>query len=136
MDGKRTSDLRFPHGASRPSRSRAIASASSASNAMAISSTLKMRRSRFSYGWQKDKRSQIPSRRKQTISVASHRERIFCKQCNGHFKHLEDEAIPILVWMAKGQAISDSLTAQADHLGREPSRAHLLQAMQWPFQAP
>jgi len=49
--------------------------------------------------------STIPTSRKQTISFASHRERIFCKNCNTHFKHLEDEAIPVLEWMAKGRSI-------------------------------
>jgi hypothetical protein len=50
--------------------------------------------------------STTPTKRKQLISVASHRERIFCMGCNKHFKDLEDEAIPILEWMARGRAIS------------------------------
>ena len=43
--------------------------------------------------------------RKQPISFASHRARIFCAGCNHHFKHLEDAAIPLLVPMAKGRAL-------------------------------
>lgn len=49
--------------------------------------------------------STIATRRKQPISFASHRERIFCKGCNAHFKHLEDEAIPLIEWMAKGRSV-------------------------------
>jgi hypothetical protein len=40
------------------------------------------------------------------ISFASHRKKIFCKACNTHFKHLEDEVIPILVPMARGLTMS------------------------------
>jgi hypothetical protein len=40
---------------------------------------------------------------KQPISVASFRKRIFCKDCNKHFKHLEDAVIPILKPMGLGQ---------------------------------
>ena len=50
-------------------------------------------------------RSQIPSGRKQKISVAGHRARILCKPCNTHFGQLEEEAIPILVWMAMNRAV-------------------------------
>jgi predicted RNA-binding Zn-ribbon protein involved in translation (DUF1610 family) len=42
------------------------------------------------------------SPRRQPISFASHRARIFCISCNKHFKHLEDAVIPLLVPMAKG----------------------------------
>lgn len=42
------------------------------------------------------------SPRKQPVSFASHRARIFCSECNTHFKHLEDAAIPLLVPMARG----------------------------------
>ena len=42
--------------------------------------------------------------RKQPISFASHRARIFCRPCNTHFKHLEDKVIPLLVPMAQGRA--------------------------------
>lgn len=44
--------------------------------------------------------------RRQPISFASHRARIFCEPCNTHFKHLEDAAIPLLVPMAKGRTLS------------------------------
>jgi hypothetical protein len=44
--------------------------------------------------------------RKQPISFASHRARIFCTSCNTHFKHLEDAVIPLIVSMAKGRVIS------------------------------
>jgi hypothetical protein len=47
----------------------------------------------------------LPQRR-QPISFASHRARIFCSNCNTHFKHLEDEVIPILVPMAQGRTLS------------------------------
>jgi hypothetical protein len=40
------------------------------------------------------------------ISFASFRRRIFCKPCNTHFKHLEDEVIPILVPLARGRILS------------------------------
>lgn len=42
--------------------------------------------------------------RKQPISLASHRERIFCAACNEHFKHLEDRAAPIVERMGKGES--------------------------------
>jgi hypothetical protein len=45
------------------------------------------------------------SPRRHPISFASHRERIFCKDCNYHFKHLEDEAADLVTWMAKGRPI-------------------------------
>jgi hypothetical protein len=51
-------------------------------------------------------------RRKQPISLASHRERIFCSDCNEHFKHLEDRAIPIVEPMAKGQKMTLDREAQ------------------------
>jgi hypothetical protein len=44
--------------------------------------------------------------RKQPISFARHRARIFCANCNTHFKHLEDAVIPLLVPMAKGRVLS------------------------------
>jgi hypothetical protein len=44
--------------------------------------------------------------RRQPISFASHRARIFSKPCNAHFKHLEDAAIPLLVPMAKGRTLT------------------------------
>jgi hypothetical protein len=48
------------------------------------------------------------------ISFGSYRKRIFCKVCNTHFKHLEDEAIPLLEPMAWGRrAISLDGTSQA-----------------------
>lgn len=43
--------------------------------------------------------------RKQPVRFGSHRERIFCKACNKHFKDLEDEVIPTLEWMARGRPI-------------------------------
>jgi hypothetical protein len=43
--------------------------------------------------------------RKQPIIFGSHRERIFCKGCNAHFKHLEDEAADLVEWMARGRPI-------------------------------
>ena len=46
------------------------------------------------------------ARRKQPISFASHRARIFCSDCNKHFKHLEDAVIPFLVPMATGRVVS------------------------------
>ena len=52
--------------------------------------------------------------RKQPISFASHRARIFCKGCNQHFKHLEDAAIPLLVPMAKGRSVV--LEKKSQHL--------------------
>lgn len=51
------------------------------------------------------KRANVPVR-KQPISFASYRARIFCKECNTHFKHLEDAVIPLLVPMAKGHMLS------------------------------
>jgi hypothetical protein len=39
------------------------------------------------------------------ISFASYRHRIFCKPCNAHYKHLEDEVIPLLVPMARGRTL-------------------------------
>lgn len=44
-------------------------------------------------------------RRKQPIVFGSHRERIFCSSCNKHFKALEDEAIPLVEWMARGRSL-------------------------------
>ena len=43
--------------------------------------------------------------RKQPVMFGSHRERIFCKDCNTHFKHLEDEVIPTLELMAQGNSV-------------------------------
>jgi hypothetical protein len=42
--------------------------------------------------------------RKQPVRFGSHRERILCSGCNAHFKFLEDEAIPVVEWMARGRA--------------------------------
>lgn len=44
--------------------------------------------------------------RRQPISFASHRARIFCKPCNAHFGHLEAAAIPLLEPMAKGATLA------------------------------
>ena len=49
--------------------------------------------------------SGVQAPRKQPISFASHRARIMCSDCNTHFKHLEDSAIPIIEPMARGQQI-------------------------------
>lgn len=54
----------------------------------------------------------LPARR-HPISFKSHRKRIFCKPCNTHFKHLEDEAIPLLVPLAKGRTLVLSPDSQA-----------------------
>jgi hypothetical protein len=54
----------------------------------------------------------LPQRR-QPISFASHRARIFCSNCNTHFKHLEDEVIPILDPMAHGRTLSLGTDNQA-----------------------
>jgi hypothetical protein len=43
--------------------------------------------------------------RRQPVIFGSHRERIFCKGCNAHFKHLEDQAIPVVEWIARGRSI-------------------------------
>lgn len=48
----------------------------------------------------------------QPVRVGSHRRRIFCAECNGHFKHLEDEAIPVVEWIARGKPISLGETEQ------------------------
>lgn len=40
---------------------------------------------------------------RQNISVASFRRRIFCSDCNRHFKHLEDAVIPVLEPMGRGE---------------------------------
>jgi hypothetical protein len=42
----------------------------------------------------------------QPISFAGYRSRIFCTGCNTHFKHLEDEVIPLLVPMARRRLVS------------------------------
>jgi hypothetical protein len=55
--------------------------------------------------------------RKQPVSFGSHRERIFCSDCNTHFKSLEDEVIPILEAMGRGKPILLGETEQ-DVLGR------------------
>jgi hypothetical protein len=46
------------------------------------------------------------------ISFASFRAKIFCADCNEHFKHLEDAAIPVLEPMAKGWPISLGFKSQ------------------------
>jgi hypothetical protein len=46
------------------------------------------------------------TRRRQPISFASYRARVFCSGCNEHFKHLEDAVIPLLVPMARGRTLS------------------------------
>lgn len=51
--------------------------------------------------------------RKQPVSFRSYRARIFCKACNAHFKHLEDEVIPLLEPMAKGRALALNPDSQA-----------------------
>lgn len=51
--------------------------------------------------------------RKQPISFASHRRRIFCAGCNRHFKHLEDAALPLIVPMATGRTLSLGDESQA-----------------------
>jgi hypothetical protein len=43
-----------------------------------------------------------PNPRRRPISFGSYRGPIFCKDCNAHFKRLEDAVIPIMVPMAKG----------------------------------
>jgi hypothetical protein len=43
---------------------------------------------------------------KQPLSVASFRRRIFCADCNRHFKHLEDAVIPILEPMGLGESFT------------------------------
>jgi hypothetical protein len=51
--------------------------------------------------------------RRQPISFASYRARIFCAGCNKHFHHLEDEVIPWLVPMARGVPMSLGAESQA-----------------------
>lgn len=51
--------------------------------------------------------------RRHPISFASHRERIFCAGCNRHFKDLEDEAVDLITWMAKGRAATLGRMEQA-----------------------
>lgn len=51
--------------------------------------------------------------RKQPISFANHRARILCYGCNQHFKHLEDDVIPLLVPMARGRTLSLDHESQA-----------------------
>ena len=51
-------------------------------------------------------------RRRQPISFASYRARVFCSGCNEHFKHLEDDVIPLLVAMARGRTLSLDQTSQ------------------------
>ncbi len=46
------------------------------------------------------------TRRSQDISFANYRARVMCADCNGHFKHLEDAVIPLLVPMAQGLTLS------------------------------
>lgn len=53
------------------------------------------------------------TRRRQPVSLASYRARIFCVGCNTHFKHLEDEVIPLLVPMAKGVSVALNRDSQA-----------------------
>lgn len=45
------------------------------------------------------------TRRKQAIRVSSFRARVFCRECNKHFKHLEDAVIPLIEPMGKGRPI-------------------------------
>ncbi len=52
-------------------------------------------------------------RASQPISFASFRARIFCKECNKHFKDLEDEVIQLLVPMARGRSVSLDTGTQA-----------------------
>jgi hypothetical protein len=52
-------------------------------------------------------------RRKQSISFANYRARVFCSGCNEHFKHLEDAVIPLLVPMARGRMLSLDQNSQA-----------------------
>lgn len=56
-------------------------------------------------------------RRRQPIRFGSHRERVFCKECNTHFKHLEDEAADLITWMAQGRSVRLG-TDEQDVLGR------------------
>lgn len=41
--------------------------------------------------------------RKQMVSIASYRRLMLCKECQEHFKRLEDKVIPILLPMARGE---------------------------------
>jgi hypothetical protein len=50
--------------------------------------------------------------RKQHISIASHRSRIFCDGCQHHFKRLEDAVIPFLDPMASGKAVTLTVERQ------------------------
>lgn len=52
------------------------------------------------------------AQRKQPVSFASHRARVFCASCNAHFKHLEDAVIPFIVPMARGRALALATEAQ------------------------
>ena len=52
-------------------------------------------------------------RRRQPISFASYRARILCDGCNTHFKHLEDDVIPLLEPMARGRILSLDTQSQA-----------------------
>lgn len=47
-----------------------------------------------------------PGQPSRDIAFASYRKRILCTSCNTHFKHLEDEVIPLLVSMARGRPLS------------------------------
>jgi len=51
-------------------------------------------------------------RRRQPISFANYRARVFCSGCNRHFKDLEDAVIPLLVPMARGRTLSLDETSQ------------------------
>jgi hypothetical protein len=51
-------------------------------------------------------------RRRQPISFANYRARVFCSGCNEHFKHLEDAVIPLLVPMARGMTLSLDVQTQ------------------------
>ena len=45
------------------------------------------------------------TKRRQPISAKSMRRKMFCGECQEHFKHLEDRVIPILEPMGKGSAV-------------------------------
>lgn len=40
-----------------------------------------------------------------TFSFANYRARVFCADCNEHFKHLEDEVVPVVAPIAKGMQV-------------------------------
>jgi hypothetical protein len=51
-------------------------------------------------------------RRRQPISIASHRKRIFCDGCQKHFKLLEDAVIPFLALMGLGKPVTLTVERQ------------------------